>query len=143
MMKILGIDYGRRRIGIAVTDESGTCIKGRPTIDQKKHSDIYSVLASIIVTESPDAIVIGVPLGPRDEETVMSKEIRKFAKKISKKIQPDIKIHFIDESFSSSKAHNQIVFKKKKQRQNKDIVNMYAACNILESFQRLQQCGPL
>jgi putative Holliday junction resolvase len=142
-MKTLGIDYGRRRIGIAVTDESGTCIKGRPTIDQKKYKDIHSVIASVISSESPDIIVFGVPLGPDDQETVMSKEIRKFAKKISNKINSDIEIHFIDESYSSSKAHNQLLFKKKKQRQNKDIVNMFAACNIIESFQRLQKCGPL
>ena len=142
-MKILGIDYGRRRIGIAVTDETGTCIKGLPTIDRKKHTNIHSVITSIISSESPDIVVFGVPLGPNDEETVMSKEIRKFAKKIVNKIDLEIKTHFIDESFSSSKAYNQLLLKKKKQRQKKDIINMFAACNILESFQRLKQCGPL
>jgi len=138
-MKILGIDYGRRRIGIAVTDETGTCVYGRPTIDRKKVDNIFSVLSALISKESPNTLVFGVPLGPYDEETVMSKEIREFAKVLSRTISQEIAIHFIDESFTSSQAQEKLRFRKKKQRQNKDLLNRFAACHILESFQRLRQ----
>lgn len=142
-MKLLGIDYGRRRIGIAATDETGLCIHGCTTIDQKKCSDPISALSDIIAEESPGAIVFGVPLGPNDEETVMSQEIRAFAKCLTDKIFNQLPVYFVDESFSSREAQKQLRFRKKKQRRSKENINKFAACNILVSFQRQQQCGHL
>lgn len=137
-MKLLGIDYGRRRIGVAVTDETGTVIRGRPTIDQKKITDPIAKLLELINHEAPQTIVFGVPLGPHDEETEMSREIRNFAQNLKIRLNNNITIHFIDESFSSNKAQHQLLIHKKKKRRNKDFINMFAACNILEAFQRLQ-----
>ncbi len=139
-MKLIGIDYGRRRIGIAATDETGVCIRGCATIDQKKIANPILALSEIITQESPDTIVFGVPLGPHDEETSMSQEVRTFAKRLIDECFIKIPVHFIDESFSSIQAQRQLSHKKKKHRRNKKNIDMLAACNILESFQREQQC---
>lgn len=140
-MKLLGIDYGRRRIGVAATDESGVYIRGCATIDRNKFQDTISALVDLIAQESPDAIVIGIPLGPNEEETAMSLEIRDFAKQLTNKTQLKIPFHYIDESYSSIEAQKVLRFRKKKQRHNKQNTDRIAACKILESFQRQQQCG--
>ncbi len=138
-MKLLGIDYGRRRIGIAATDETGSAIRGCETIDQKKYPDPIFALTRIINEESPEALVFGVPLGPQDEETVMSREVRAFAERLIQHLPNELPLHFIDESFSSLQAKRQLHFRKKKQRHDKQLLNKLAACNILETFQRQNQ----
>lgn len=138
-MKLLGIDYGRRRIGIAATDISGNHIRGCATIDRKKCSDPISALADVIAEESPDALVFGIPYGPHDEETAMSKEIRAFTRQLTDAAQLTIPVHFIDESYSSIHAQELIRFQKKKKRRDKHYIDRIAACTILESFQRQQQ----
>lgn len=139
-MKVLAIDYGRRRIGIASSDDTGICIHAFTHIDQKKCLDPFTRLSDIIENESPSAIVFGVPLGPEDEETVMSKEIRVFAKKLIDEKKIDIAVHFVDESFSSCEAKKQLSFRKKKQRRKKENIDKLAAWNILKTFQRQQEC---
>lgn len=139
-MKLLGVDYGRRRIGIAVSDETGICIRGCGTIDRKKCNDPLTTLAAIITRESPAAIIFGIPLGPHDEETVMSKEVRDFAGALLSQASVKIPVHFIDESFSSIKAKQLLSLKRKKQRRKKENIDILAACGILESFQRLYSC---
>ena len=138
-MKLLGIDYGRRRIGIAATDVTGEFIRGCETIDRKKCSDPISALTNVIAEESPGALVFGIPLGPKDEETAMSREIHVFAGQLTDAAQLTIPVHFIDESFSSTHAQEILRFQKKKQRRNKHNIDRIAACSILESFQRQQQ----
>ncbi len=137
-MKLLGIDYGRRRIGIAATDLTGEYIRGCATIDRNKCPDTILALTDLIIKESPDALVFGIPLGPNDEETAMSREIRTFAKQLTDAAQLKIPVHFIDESFSTIHAQQILRFQKKKQRRNKQNIDRIAACSILESFQRQQ-----
>jgi len=139
-MKLLGVDYGRRRIGVAVSDETGICIRGCGAIDRKKCNDPLAALGAIIARESPGAIVFGIPLGPHDEETVMSKEVRSFADAVSAQMPVKIPVHFIDESFSSIHARQLLSLKRKKQRRNKENIDILSACGILESFQRQQPC---
>lgn len=131
-MKLIGIDYGRRRIGIAVTDETATCVRGHSTIDTKQIPDPISKIIEIIKKEAADAIVIGLPLTYDDNETPMTSEIRKFADKL--RPQTDKPIYFADEHLSSVKAAQLLQFQKKKVRRNKTTTDRYAACIILESF---------
>lgn len=142
-MKLLGIDYGRRRIGVAVTDETGISIRGCATIDRKKCEQPITALFTIIQKESPGALVFGVPLGPHDEETVMSAEIRDFVRRFKAETNITIPVHFIDESFSSSQSQKLLRTRKKKQRRDKQLLDKIAACHILDSFQRQCQCNGL
>jgi len=138
-MKLLGIDYGRRRLGIATTDASGEIVRGITTIDRKKKKNYFTTLKNIISNEAPSIIVIGVPLGANDEETVMSKEIREFAVELEKNLDTILPIEFIDESYSSIEADRLLSFRKKKVREKKGIRDMIAACNILTSYKREMQ----
>jgi len=135
-MKLIGIDYGMRRIGLAATDESGEFIRSLPTIDRKTSNQFLEDLCGIIASENASQIVIGLPLNDDGVDTPMSLEIRAFAARLSQKIAVPIK--FVDESLTSVRANDIIRYRKKKQRREKGNVDKIAACLILEEFKREQ-----
>ena len=133
----MGIDYGRRRIGIAVTDQTGSIVRGLTTLDRKKKPDPIPPLLSIIKQEKPDLLVLGLPLDIDDAETIMSKEVRSFAKELEE--QSGLPVRFADESLSSRRATELMRFRKKKERRDKTAVDRLAACLILETYREGQK----
>ena len=138
-MKLIGIDYGRRRIGLAVSDESGTCVRGYAVVDRNKRRQWQEELLAAIRHEQPAGIVVGLPLDADDRETAMAAEIRKFAANLEKNTA--IPVYFIDESLTSKRAAVLVRFRKKKVRRDKRTVDRIAACLILESFLRENKCA--
>lgn len=138
-MKCIGIDYGRRRIGLAVTDENGEYIRGLATIDRKSVSDWLNVLCREISSQQPQTIVIGLPLDIDNNDTNMSREVRSFAQDLGLKVP--FPIVFVDESLSSIQASEIMRFRKKKDRRNKEAVDRVAACLILETFRKGCVCS--
>jgi len=135
-MKLMGIDYGIRRVGVAVTDEQGLSIRGLTTIDRKKKPDLIAAILSLIKQEKPEALVIGLPLDINMAETVMSKEVRSFAEKLQ--VSSGLPVNFVDESYSSKKAAELMRFRKKKMRKDKAAIDRLAACLILQSYREDQ-----
>jgi putative Holliday junction resolvase len=132
----MGIDYGLRRVGIAVTDEQGLAIRGLTTIDRKKNPDLISAILSLIKQEKPEVLVIGLPLDINDADTIMSKEVRAFAEKLQ--ASSGLPVNFVDESYSSKKAAELMRFRKKKMRKDKAAIDRLAACLILQSYREDQ-----
>ncbi|MBN1761013.1 MAG: Holliday junction resolvase RuvX [Chitinispirillaceae bacterium] len=137
-MKLISIDYGRRRIGIAIGGDPDTPVRGLPTIDRKKHSAITS-LTAIIEREKPTGLLFGLPLDSNDAETVMSKEVRTFARELQE--LTGLPVYFIDESRSSLQAGELLLFRKKKERRDKGSVDRLAACLILDQYLRENGCS--
>ena len=131
-MKLIGVDYGRRRIGLAVSDESGSHVRGLPTIDRKKHSRPLAPLCLVIANEHAKGIVMGLPLDSNELETAMSAEVKLFAEGLRK--ETNLKVFFIDESLSSKEATELLRFRRKKERRDKGAIDRIAACLILEAF---------
>lgn len=111
-MKLLSLDYGRRRIGFAVTDETATIVRGLTTIDRKQSDNIINQIVAIITDEQPDRLIVGLPLDHNDNETQMTLEIRAFVEKLKPFIT--IPVEFADESFSSIEAASIMMTRKKK-----------------------------
>jgi len=137
-MKLMSIDYGRRRIGIAVGDTDGTPVHGLTTIDRKKRPDSISALAALVEHEAPQRLVFGLPLDRNDADTVMSREVRHFAGKLQERTGKEI--CFVDESNSSQRAAELLRFRKKSERQDKGAVDRIAACLILDQYLREYGC---
>ncbi len=137
-MKLIGIDYGRRRIGCAITDDTGTYIRGLTTVDRQKYPQTLFHLLAIIAREQPEGIVVGLPLDGDDGETRMSAEVRAFAEGLRKKTA--LPLYYVDESMSSRDAASLLRFRRKKDRRSKATVDRIAACIILENF--LKENGP-
>jgi len=131
-MKLMGIDYGRRRIGIAVSDDGGTLARSIGIVDRKTHPNSIDELIRIISIETPSALIFGLPLNEDDEETTMSKEVRDFASQVEQRVT--VPIHFVDESFTSKKASELMMHRKKKERRDKSLSDRIAACLILQEY---------
>jgi putative Holliday junction resolvase len=133
-MKFLCIDYGKRRIGVAVSDPTAALARAKTTIDQQTADGLLQIV-SLVNEENPDELVVGLPLDVDDNETEFCREIRNFVKKLENILTPKIPIIFQDESFSSHKSN--IILRKtrsKKKRAQKGNVDCVAACVILQEF---------
>ena len=132
MGRILAIDYGKRRTGLAVTDMLRITANPLLTIDT---SGLLAWLVDYTRREQVDTIVIGYPrqMNGVDSETVPA--IRACEQQIRSKL-PDIPVVEFDERFTSVLAHQAMIAggMKKKDRQNKMQVDKLAACIILESY---------
>ena len=132
MGRILAIDYGKRRTGLAVTDMLRITANPLLTIDT---SGLLAWLVDYTRREQVDTIVIGYPrqMNGLDSETVPA--IRACEQQIRSKL-PDIPVIEFDERFTSVLAHQAMIAggMKKKDRQNKMQVDKLAACIILESY---------
>lgn len=135
-MKRIGVDYGRRRIGVATTDDSGSHVRGLCVIDRQREPDAITALNNIITREQARQIVFGLPLDADDRETAMAVEVKEFARALAQ--QCALPQFFIDESNSSKQAQVMLRSRKKKQRRNKSLIDVAAACIILDSFIREQ-----
>lgn len=139
-MKLIGIDYGRRRIGIATTDENGEFIRSLPTIDRKTRPNYLDALVTIVKEERASQIVVGLPLDADGGDTKMSLEIRAFVSQLVQKTP--VPVHFVDESFTSMRANDILLYRKRKSRRKKENIDRIAACLIIEQFQRETQSPP-
>jgi len=131
--RIAGIDFGTKRIGVAVCDELHISVKPVKTIHTDK-DDIFESFTEIFRNERVEACVIGMPETRDGKENAIAGKIRKMADTINKKF--NLEIFFVDESFSSKQAGGFMINYgiKKKSRAKKGMLDMYSAVIILEQF---------
>lgn len=132
MGRILAIDYGGKRTGLAVSDPLKIIATGLATIQTK---DIFKYLLEYSKTVHIETIVIGESKNLDNTKTNIAIEIEAFAEKL-KTLIPNTPIHWIDERFTSKIAKQSILDSgiKKKKRQQKEIVDEISAILILQSF---------
>ncbi len=135
LARILSIDYGTKRTGIAVTDELQIIASGLTTVDTKK---IFSFLTTYLKNENVELFVIGEPKQLNNTESESEQFIKVFIKKLSTTF-PKIPIKRVDERFTSKMAFQSMIDSglKKKQRQNKALIDEISATIILQTY--LQQ----
>ena len=132
MSKIVAIDYGLKRIGIAISDELRVFAFGLTTVS---NSEIIPFLKKTINKEQVDTIVIGKPLQSNNRPSEIEDQILLFIKNLNK-IFPKIIITRYDERFTSLLA-KQTINKSginKKKRKNKSLVDKISATIILQSY---------
>lgn len=132
MGRVLAIDYGGKRTGIAVTDPLKIIATGLETVQTK---NIYKYLLTYCEEEDVEAFVIGESKNLDNSKTEISLEIDIFAKKL-KSLFPKMPIHWIDERFTSKMAKQSMLESgmKKKKRRQKELVDEISATLILQSF---------
>ena len=132
MGRILAIDYGRKRTGLAVTDVLRITANPLLTIETK---NLIEWLQSYFATEQVDEVVIGHPTQMNGQESESMNYIRPFMG-VFKKTFPNKPITMYDERFTSVLAHRAMIDggMKKKDRQDKAVVDKIAACIILEDY---------
>ena len=131
-MRILSVDYGKKRTGIAVTDPLQIIAGGLATVST---SELYSYLVDYVSREPVERIVIGEPRQSNGQPSENMERVIQFVNRW-KKTQPQIPIEFYDERFTSVLAHRTMIDAglKKKDRQNKALVDEISATIILQSY---------
>ena len=132
MGRILAIDYGKKRAGLAVTDPLQMIANGLTTIHPK---DLMEFLADYFQKENVEAIVVGYPKQMNNQDSEAVEFIKPFLKKLRKQF-PNIPVEIEDERFTSKMAQQTMIDggMKKKQRQNKKNVDRISATIILQSY---------
>lgn len=131
-MRILSIDYGKKRTGIAVTDPLQIIAGGLATVST---SELYDFLVGYIGREPVERIVIGEP---RQADGTPSENFARVEQFVNRwrKSQPSVPIEFYDERFTSVLAHRAMIDGglRKKDRQNKALVDEISATILLQDF---------
>jgi putative Holliday junction resolvase len=119
----MAIDYGKKRVGIALSDPLGVISQPLTTIKVKSQKALFGQILEIIQQSDVGLVIIGNPLSHKGEATKMSEQISRFMKQL-KKIT-DIEIKLWDERFTSQYAMN--LMKEIKVKKQKDLVDQVAA----------------
>jgi putative Holliday junction resolvase len=130
--RILAIDYGRKRVGLAVTDPLQMIANALKTVHSK---DIWDFLSDYLSKEDVDCIVVGYPKQMNNQASEAVRFINPFLKRLTK-LYPEMDVKLVDERFTSKMAHQTMIDAglKKKARQNKELVDTISATIILQSY---------
>lgn len=137
MGRLIAIDYGLKRVGLAVSDNMqviATALNTVPTVD------IFPYLKDYMTREQVDAIVVGDPKQLDNTPSESAKAVHLFVEELGNQF-PDIDIYMIDERFTSKIASQTIAKsgKTKKARQEKGLIDTVAAVLILQDFMKMKQ----
>lgn len=132
MARVLAIDYGKKRTGLAVTDPLKIIATALDTV---LTADLVNYLKNYIQSESVEQIVLGLPVNLNSQDTDITASVRSFAE-VLKMNFPEIPVHFYDERFTSKMALQSMIDAgtKKKDRREKGNIDKISAVIILQSF---------
>jgi putative holliday junction resolvase len=135
--RLLAIDFGKKRIGIAVTDPLN--IFAYPLVTISNDTKLWSKIAEIVSEYHVVKLIIGYPLKENGNESVTSREVLKFKEELEKK--SDLPIVLIDERYSSEIARQRIITSvpSKKKRRDKSLLDKNAAAVILEDYLNIKE----
>ena len=132
-MRILSIDYGKKRTGLAVTDPLQIIAGGLGTVET---SVLYEYIEAYIQREQVERIVIGKPMQPNGQPSENMVRVENFYNRW-RKAHPEIPIEYYDERFTSVLAHRAMIdggVKKKTRRENKGLVDEISATITLQDY---------
>ena len=134
MARIVSIDYGKKRTGLAVTDPLQLIAGGLATVST---STLFEYLTQYVAKESVERIVIGEPRQPNGQPSENLARVQQFVNRW-RKAMPEIPIEYFDERFTSVLAHQAMLEGglKKKARQDKALVDEISATIILQDYMR-------
>ncbi|WCL82255.1 Holliday junction resolvase RuvX [Saprospira sp. CCB-QB6] len=132
MARIMALDYGKRRSGLATTDPLQLIASPLCTVATE---ELYDYLCNYLQEEEVDALVVGQVLQKDGQPVPQEAQILEFIAKLQKRF-PNLKVHRQDEHFTSQMAKEVIRFsvKKKKKRQEKGLVDQVSAAIILQEY---------
>lgn len=132
MSRLLSIDYGKKRTGIAVSDPLQIIANGLTTVETSK---LFEFLEDYLKKEEVESIIVGLPKQMNGKPSENMKRIEPFVNRL-KKLYPKINIEYFDERFTSKLAHQAMIDGglKKQDRRNKELVDEISATIILQGY---------
>lgn len=132
MGRIVAIDYGRKRCGVAATDTLRIAANGLPTV---RTCDLLDFLADYCGRESVDLIIVGKPTTLRGEPSESMRYIEPFVRALRKRL-PEMPVEYFDERFTSTIAHREMLAAgmRRSERERKENADRMAATLILTDY---------
>ena len=131
MARALGIDFGEKRVGLALSDRSNLIASPYKTLQYISENDLISELKKIVIDKEIEVFVLGLPLNMKGEDSDQTKKVRRFKNLLS---ILELPIIYEDERFSSIIAKNSLVLQNVKTGHNKSEIDRTAAAIILQQY---------
>ncbi len=131
-MRILGIDYGEKRVGLAISSPVGFMAQGLPTIERMEGKDFLEELADVIKEKEVDEIVVGLPKNMNDTIGEKAEEVLQFVETLRSRF--NLSVHTVDERLTTVRAHRAMTGAKMSKKGKKKRVDMIAAQFILQCY---------
>jgi putative Holliday junction resolvase len=129
-MKILAVDYGSLRTGIAVTDRDGRMAFPHSVLRKSTRAAFFARICALVAEEAPQAVVVGLPLYADGNESLFCRQARNFARSLKRRIC--VPVYLMEEFLSSHEAGEQL--RAAGHRPRPGDLDRQAAVRILESF---------
>lgn len=132
MNRFLGLDVGDKYIGVSISDTTCTIASNLVTIRRTSNNKAYEEIEGILNDYNIGTVVVGVPINMDGSDTVMSKRIRKFARKLTPKF--GVEVIFQDERFTSIEAERTLIQSNVRRENRKKYIDQLAASIILQTY---------
>ena len=132
MPRILGIDYGERRIGLAISDPLGIIAQSLPTLIIKETTDLLSEIVFLVKERDVSTIVLGLPRNMDGTLGEQGKKVQEFGERLSQRI--NMKVELWDERLSSVESRKILREEKRKIKHKKELVDKISASLILQGY---------
>ncbi len=137
--RILALDFGSKRIGLAVSDELGLTAQGLPTLQRSNKRNDLDHLRRTIRQYGVSELVMGLPLRMSGSEGIQSDKVQAFAEELRRKFK--LPVHLFDERLTSVEANRVLRESDMSIRRRAEVVDQLAAVLILQSFLEFRKAG--
>ena len=132
MPRILAVDWGERRIGLAVSDDLGILATGLPTLEIRGEAEAVAKVADTIRTVEADSVVVGLPLTLKGERGEAARAVERFADALRR--ETPVEVSLFDERLTSAMAERRMRERGERSRGRKTRVDQGAAVALLEGW---------
>ena len=132
MKRILGLDHGDRRIGLALSDPMQIIAKPFKTIDLKNIENLFVVLNDIIIEYNVEVIIVGYPVSLKNESSIQTKKVLDFVDRLKENMTIEVKLY--DERLTSKIAKEALIMQGIKTGHNKQDIDKTAAAVFLQNY---------
>jgi len=131
-MRIIGLDYGEKRIGVAVTDEMGMIAQPVDVVVRKNRQKDLESITALVKKYCPEKIVIGYPVRLDGTESIQCQKVNRFAEILASHLK--LPVIRWDEAFSTKEAEEILMRSYMKREKRKEVVDKLAASIILQNY---------
>jgi len=131
-MRVLGVDFGIKRVGLAATDREGRMAFPLKTVTRTTRDATFAEILAVIEAEGIEAVVVGLPLDLDGSETLTTRQAVNFANSLARRV--DMPVFFADERLSSVEAEERLHEAGVSGKKLKKVLDSQAAVLILESY---------
>lgn len=130
--RLLAIDLGEKRIGLALSDPTQYLAKAHQVIKRRSRREDFARIQQVIATESAVGVVVGVPLNRGSGDSSTERWVRNYAADLAQQL--NVPLTLVDESFSTADARASLQARGRRRRQMRDELDAVAAAFILQRF---------